>query len=245
VGDSVRASVGASVRDSVGDSVRASVGASVRDSVGASVGDSVGDSGYGQHDANWLAFFEFFREVTDLQGETEKLSALIDLAHHAGWWLPHEKICWISERHNILMREDSGRLHDVSGPAVAYPDGWKIYAVHGVRVPAWVIEDKKSITSAKVDAEQNAEIRRVMIDLMGWPRYILDAGLQPIDERENFVEGTMEALYRCRDGSQRFVVTCPTARVFSLGIPNEITTCEQAAKWLGPQDLKVNLIGAT
>jgi len=63
IGKGVRASVWDSVRASVGDSVRASVGASVRASVRDSVGDSVwasvGDSGYGQHDAAWLAFYDF------------------------------------------------------------------------------------------------------------------------------------------------------------------------------------------
>jgi hypothetical protein len=205
----------------------------------------VGDSGYGQHDANWLAFYQYFREVTDLKTETDKISALTDLAMHAGWWLPHEKICWVSERHNILRRDESGRLHDVSGPAVAYPDGWAIYAVHGVRVPAWIVEEKHTITVEKVDAEQNTEIRRVMIDFMGWPRYIKDAGLSPVDERENAVDGTLEALFRCKDGSQVLAVTCPTGRPFVLGVPAEVRSCEQAQKWLGPQDMKVNIIASS
>jgi len=75
VWDSVMASVMASVGDSVGDSVWDSVGASVMASVGASVGDSVWnslrdsaknavwDACYGQHDAPWLGFYEYFRDV--------------------------------------------------------------------------------------------------------------------------------------------------------------------------------------
>ena len=208
VGDSVRASVGdsvgASVRDSVGasggasvwDSVRASVGASVGDSVGASVGDSVWDSigasvrasvgdsvgasAYGQHDASWLGFYEFFRIVCGLTDQTEKLTGLIEQAKSAGWFLPHANICWVSERHNILARDERGSLHSVSGPACAYPDGWSIYAVHGVRVPADIIEDRPSITIARIDAEQNSEIRRVMMELYGYDRYILDSGSEPI-----------------------------------------------------------------
>src|SRR3990167_2443512 len=60
---SVRASVWASVRDSVRASVRASVWASVRASVRASVWDSV----YGQHDAAWLSYYAYMREVMGLK----------------------------------------------------------------------------------------------------------------------------------------------------------------------------------
>src|SRR5437870_382562 len=176
--------LGASVWDSVGDSGGGSDGAGVWDSIGASVrasvGDSVGASAYGQHDASWLGFYEFFRIVCGLTDQTEKLTGLIEQAKSAGWFLPHANICWVSERHNILARDERGSLHSVSGPACAYPDGWSIYAVHGVRVPADIIEDRPSITIARIDAEQNSEIRRMMMELYGYDRYILDSGSEPI-----------------------------------------------------------------
>lgn len=59
--------------DSVGDSVRDSVGASVWASVWNSVWASVGASGYGQHDANWIGFYDFFRSACKLEAQTEKL----------------------------------------------------------------------------------------------------------------------------------------------------------------------------
>ncbi len=158
-------------------------GASVWDSVR----DSVGDSVYGQHDAGWLAFYSYFKEVCGLEQQIEKLSGLWSLAESAGWAIPHQNICWVSERHNILERDDRGRLHSVSGPACAFPDGWGIYAVHGVRVPSWVIEKKEEITPAKIESETNAEIRRVMVELYGEDRYIIDSGLKPIS-RDDFGE---------------------------------------------------------
>ena len=142
--------------------------------------DSVRDSVYGQHDAGWLAFYSYFREVCALTAQTDKLGGLFALSESAGWAIPHEHICWVSERHNILERDDRGRLHCVSGPACAFPDGWGIYAVHGVRVPAWVVEQKEKITPKAIEEEQNAETRRVMVELYGEDRYIVDSGLKPI-----------------------------------------------------------------
>jgi hypothetical protein len=59
---------------------------------------------------------------------------------------------------------------------VAYPDGWEIYAVHGVRVPRDVVMRPESITVEEIDGERNAEVRRVMIDRYGQSRYLLEGG---------------------------------------------------------------------
>jgi hypothetical protein len=146
------------------------------------VWDSVGASVYGQHDAGWLAFYKYFHDECGLTAQTEKLKGLWMLAKSAGWAIPHENICWVSERHNILERDERGRLHSISGPACAYPDGWGIYAVHGVRVPADIIEDRASITVTRIEAETNSEVRRVMIDLYGPKRYLADSGAIVIQE---------------------------------------------------------------
>src|SRR3972149_4206487 len=135
VWNSVRISVWDSVENSVWNSVRDSVGNSVYNSVRSSVYNSVGYSIYGQHDAGWLSFYDYFNEVVGLKEETNKVQGLISLAKSAGWALPHENICWVSERHQILNRDNRGRLHCLTGPSVMYPDGWEIYAINGVLVP--------------------------------------------------------------------------------------------------------------
>jgi len=200
VRDSVSASVRSSVRDSVRDSVSASVWEDVREgvnsyvwsSVRASVGDSVWDSvwdsasesAYGQHDADWLAFYEYFREVVGLKKQTEKLVGLIDLAKSAGGASPHKNICLVSERHCVLNRDEHGRLHSIEDAACMYPDGWAIYAIHGVRIPEYVVKFPEKITIELIEIEENSEIKRVMIDqydrdFIG--RYLQDSGAKLID----------------------------------------------------------------
>lgn len=162
--------------DSARASVRASVGASVRASARASVWDSVGASVYGQHEAHWLAFCRFFKEHCGLSDQTHKLEGFWELAKSAGWAYPTKDICFVSERHTTLLRDDRGRLHSTTGPAIQYPDGWEIYAVHGVRVPEHIINKQSEITTAQIDDQQNTEIRRVMIDFYGQARYLQDSG---------------------------------------------------------------------
>ncbi len=171
VGASVRASVRDSVGDSVGDSVRASVGDSVGASVWDSVRDSVWDSGYGQHDANWLGFYDFFCVVCGLKKETEKLIGHWLQAQNAGWYLPHDNICWISERHNIVRMNSRNRLHCETGMALAYPDGWGIYALNGIKMkPEYVLTPAKDINPEMIMKETNVDQRRELIRKVGVDR---------------------------------------------------------------------------
>jgi len=210
--DSVRASVRASVVDSVWGSVVDSVGASawnsawasvrdsvwdrVWDSVGASVGvsvvdsmvDSVGASGYGQHDAGWLCFYEFVREVLGLKSQTEKLSGLTEIAKSAGWFIPCAKTCFVSERHSILNLDSRGRLHCDDGYAFGYPDGWGDYFWHGTRVDRAIVLHPESITISEIANESNAELRRIMLERYDTLRYrgayIVDSGAKVIHQDE-------------------------------------------------------------
>jgi hypothetical protein len=252
VRDSVWVRVRDSVVESVRDSVQLRVWDSVWDSVRDSVEDSVWDSGedeesmasaYGSHDAGWLAFYRYFHDVIGLTNQTEKLSGLWELAQSAGWALPHQNICWVSERHHILERDDRGRLHRLDGPAVAYPDGFAIYAVHGVRVPRHVVEEPGKISVASISAERNVEVRRVMIEcyrrgeeVSGAAAYVRDSGAERLDHDERF--GT---LYR-RDapGDEPIVMlevvnSTPepdgSSKRYWLRVPPQMQTAREASAW--------------
>jgi hypothetical protein len=99
-----------------------------------------------------------------LADQTEKLLGLTELTKSAGWYLPHKGICWISERHCVVIQDEQRRIHCENGPAIAYPDGWSIYAIHGVRLPEYVIMRTDEITVEKIQTESNTEVRRIMID---------------------------------------------------------------------------------
>ena len=234
IGDSVGASVWASVRASV----RASVWASVGDSVRASVGGSV----YGAHDANWLAFYAYFREVCGLLEQTERLAGLTELAQSAGWALPHAGICWVSERHHVLSRDDRGRLHSIAGPAVAYPDGWAIYAVRGVRVPAEWIEQKDKLDPATALTWPNVEQRNAAAEIIGWARILEQLKPSTIDTDRDPEIGTLLRVDLPDAPNSRFLrVRCGTGREFVLPVPAEMETARQANAWtygLKPDEYK-------
>jgi len=64
---------------------------------------------------------------------------------------------------------------------MAWADAWKLYAVHGVWVPGWIVETPEKITVRGIQQQQNVEIRRVMLERYGTARYIQDAGAKALD----------------------------------------------------------------
>lgn len=137
---------------------------------------AIGDAAYGQHDASWLAFYDYFKVVCGLEEETKKLKGLWEVAQSAGWYLPHEEICWVADRHQIVEVDEQFRLHNENGPSLAYSDGVKVYAVHGVHIPEYVIERPEEITCNDIEQEANAEVRRIKLDRFGWARYLEESG---------------------------------------------------------------------
>jgi hypothetical protein len=156
----------------------------------------------------------------------------------AGWWWPFERACIITERPVALYRDEGGRLHSNTGPALAYPDNWSIHAWHGVRIPAWFIENKRGITPDRIEAEENAELRRVMLEIFGFDKYIEARGAKLIAEDECLglprqlfeinIEGDRIRVLRVVNGT---IEADGRQRQFHLGVPLMCNTPHEAVAW--------------
>ena len=223
---------GASVGDSVWTSVRASVGASVRASVWDSVGDSVWDSVYGQHDAHWLAFYEFFAAECGLRDQTAAIAGLIELCKSAGWALPYRNVCFVSERHEVCRLDGNNRIHGENGPAIRYPDGFAIYAWHGTRIPPEWMDDRASLTPAKALGWANIEQRRAACEIIGWNRILSELDAKTIDKDSDPEIGELLEVNLPDSGRERFLkVRCGTKRQFALPVPPTMRTAIEAQAW--------------
>ena len=203
--------------------------------VGASVGDSVGDSVYGQHDAAGLGFYDYFRDACGLTKQTDKLAELTELAHSAGWALPFRDICFVSERHDVVKQDERWRLHCETGPAVHYPDGFQIFAWHGVRVPeAAIMTPPEQITLDTVLAEQNAEVARVWMRRAGahiWD----DPRVQKLHSDIDGAGQPRELLRVAMPTGQPVTIVrvkCPsTGGEYRLRVPPTMTRCDESVAW--------------
>jgi hypothetical protein len=133
------------------------------------------DAVLGQHDAPWLAA---------LYTDRPPLDGLARVCRSAGWWWPFEKVAVVCERPVALHRDEAGRLDHGDGPALAFPDGFALYAWRGMPVPADFLAELRTLTPARIRAEENAELRRVMLEYYGYDRYLADSAARPIHRDE-------------------------------------------------------------
>ncbi|MFI0877813.1 DUF6745 domain-containing protein [Streptomyces parvus] len=184
------------------------------------------DAVLGQHDAAWLAAFD---------GHGDRLAGLAEVARNAGWWWPYEHAVVITERPDVLHRDEAGRLDHGEGPALAYGDGFALHAWRGMPVPAAFLEELSSLTPERIRAEENAELRRVMLEYYGYDRYLSESGAEPVHRDETGI------LWRIAlDGDEDVVMvevvnSTPepdgTYRTYWLRVPPTTRTAKDGVAW--------------
>ncbi|MFE6775565.1 DUF6745 domain-containing protein [Streptomyces sp. NPDC057702] len=179
----------------------------------------------GQHDAAWLAAFD----------GAEALAGVSAVARAAGWWWPYENVAVLSERPTRLHRDEAGRLDHGDGPALAYPDGFALYAWRGMPVPADFLEGLGSLDVHRIRTEENAELRRVMLEHFGYDRYLDESGAQPVHRDETGVLWRVEL-----EGDEPVVMvevvnSTPepdgSSRTYWLRVPPRTKTAREGVAW--------------
>lgn len=136
----------------------------------------------------WCSYLSFFDRVSCLELPVyEKWRHYEAAALHSGPRYMQSDFCMVSDRPEVLLVDSQNRPHCANGPSHKWRDGWKLYYFHGIRIPAgkeWIIEDPSQITVALIDAENNSEIRRVMVEQYGAGRYLADSGAEEVHRDE-------------------------------------------------------------
>lgn len=196
---------------------------------------------YGNHEAVWLSFYEFFNNETEV--DLHEIEGLVEVAKECGWGIFMDEVSLVSEKPEQLHLDSQTRLHNTEGPAFSFRDGFKIYSVNGVVVPEDIIEDRSSLTVDRIDKESNAEIKRIMINLFGQDNYLMAGGAEVIDNDPEFgtlykkhIEGDPEDLLMVK------VVNAtpepepdengnPIYKDYFLRVPPTVKTAQEAVEW--------------
>ena len=179
------ASVGASVRDSVWASVWASVGASVWASVWASVGASVNEyssyidlSNYG-----WASFYDFFEKINLLDNFNFKQYKKLIRSNVFNAY-EYENYVFAIQPPVYIETNLAGRLHSTTQAAVQFRDGSEYYFINGRSIPAWIVNDKSSITKEQFMKETDADIKGAIYESIGQQGMLDLLGAKVVDRRE-------------------------------------------------------------
>lgn len=130
--------------------------------------------------ARWVGRYDMYRRL-GLVRYPREIDAILDLhvaaTRACGDWSPYQRLCVITER-PIRFEVDwprryEPRPHSATGPALAWRDGWDIYAWRGIGVSRELVDGNVTITDWR--REPNAAVRRAILERMGY-EWLLDSG---------------------------------------------------------------------
>ena len=161
----------------------------------------------GNMSSSYDAYLTAARDILGLKLEQHKAyEAWERCAKLGGFRLMHEKFCMVSDFPERLKQDDRHRPHCEDGPSHRWRDGWELWYIHGVAVTEQIVMHPETLTAEQIDAETNAEVRRVMIERFGRARYVRESGAQLVHSLPDnyFIKGLQGAkLYRkAREGDE-------------------------------------------
>ena len=234
------------LRDQLRDQLWGQLGDQLWGQLGDQLGGQLRDQLYqavwmvGGWDSFWLAFYEAGRSVGATYPETldRHLDAYIRYAKTCGVAFCYRDMAFIADRPVRLRFDEARRLHADDGAALAWSDGYGVYAWHGYRIPDthhWIIADKARLTVQAAMAERNAELRRIMLEIVGFERVAAELGATVVDQDVNC--GQPRRLLRAEVGGETLAILHVvngslepngTRREFHLGALSEARTCHEA-----------------
>jgi hypothetical protein len=248
----VRSQVVSQVGSQVVSQVESQVGSQVESQVGSQVESQVGSSYNNLYNgafwASWGAYVSFFRDVCGWQDPIlDRFGIDEALVKNCGWVWWHENVLAISDRPQLIKRDDQGRLHNEAGPSIAYRDGWALHHWHGTSIPREWIEDKSKLTPAIALGASNIERRRAACEMLGWERILGELKAKTIDKDADPQIGELVEVKLPGEGRQKITarylrVQCGTGRKFAVGVPPTINTAIEAQSWmqgLSPDEFRV------
>jgi uncharacterized protein DUF6745 len=116
------------------------------------------------------------RSGTD--NDVDGYSDICTIYHNTSFVQMLPEVVVLAENPTVLTLDKLGRLHNETGPALAFADGHHQFAWHGLTVPATAITDPVDL--GVIVRERNIEVRRCLIERMGWDEFIGKAQLVPV-----------------------------------------------------------------
>jgi hypothetical protein len=134
------------------------------------------------------------------------------------------------------LRYVEGRLHADDEPAVVWPDGSARWYWDEVAVPSELAERRNELTADAVAAISNQEIRRVVLDRIGWDQFLNNADATLVNQDDY---GKLWATGIELEGERAHLVEVVNAsaepdgsyRRYFLRVPPTVRTARAAVAW--------------
>jgi hypothetical protein len=142
-------------------------------------------------------------------------------------------ICVVSEYPSVLStmeHRDGPVIHAENAPAVAFRDGWQIFAIRGVRVPPELVDGPPSRLDPGLLLQiRNSEVRRAIVGKIGLERICEELKAASMDKRKDY------ELLSLRLSGQNLtflkMINPSTGEVHIEGVAPHCRTVAQALTW--------------
>jgi internalin A len=177
--------------------------------------------------------------ITLDQKAQELIRCKQQLFEECGWIFPFEKICLVCDRPLHLRFDSANELHAEGEPAIAFADGYSLYFHHGVKLPEKYGKVHPDLWQAQwLLSESNAELRRVLIERIGYDRICQQLQAVELDGWQEYTllkidNADVEPIYLLK-------MTCPsTGFIHALRVPPDVRsssraslTAQEAIRWV-------------
>jgi len=180
---------------------------------------------------SYAAMYDFANTI-GLEMDQEKLEKFLLWTRCCPFVLFKDDFVYVSRKPTTLEFNDAGQLHCDDGPACLYKDGWAIWSLNGVAVTEQIVMKPETLTLKQIKEEENAEIKRLMIERYGFEQYLAEVDAKLLDRHTNDIEGTKELLYQAEDMKFLLCICPSTSKEFALEVKDDIETCAEAQSYL-------------
>ena len=174
----------------------------------------------------------FYDYCPDLK---ERMQLWSDFREAAVAYNPFNKVVFVCDFPTKVSYDERSTLHCSNGPALSFSDGYSLYSYNGVTIEPDVITHPQRLTATRIEFEQNAELRRVYIEIYGLQRFLLDTNARVISS------DSCGTLYKKEMRGDEPVVmvrvtnSTPepdgTYKDYFLRVPPDMMTAREAVAW--------------
>ncbi len=134
---------------------------------------------------DWISYHDFCDRHLGVKYESGRLQRIrlwSEIGKFCYWWAPYEATCFVSDRPAEIHLDARERLHSVRGPAMAFSDGWFLYAIHGNAVSERLVIRPDAATLEDLPLDTDLEVLHATIKLLGHERFLAAAKAQLVQE---------------------------------------------------------------
>jgi hypothetical protein len=179
---------------------------------------------------------DFCISVLNCAYDEQKWLALQSLVKYGGWVFPFEKTCVFCNLPIKISLDNQKRLHAEAEPAVYFADGSGLYAYHGVVLPdEYGKIHPHQWQSQWLINEDNAEIRRLLIQEIGYDRICQELQATELDKYQGYTLVKIDGFIDNIDQQPIYLLKmiCPsTGFIHALRVPPNISSARIAIRWV-------------